>query len=216
MKLLRDMKRPATDRMSDGISQFQSSLPSRHVSERGDYSYLNRGFTLIEVLVVIIIIAVMGAVVTPRYARYLEKVRFEGQVREVVDLFAFAREKAVDTDSVVTLSFDQQLSTFRVKGNAPPPSSDLPEALNSSTQNSPERGTQIDAGLQLSELYQVANFQIGNTAQRGEGDHGNGSSEIHFRGDGTVEGAQVVVTSTTGDSVTLELPGYRKARSDRE
>ena len=205
MKRLVDMKRPAIRGVNEGIFLFNSPRLPRYVSAKECALKPNRAFTLIELLVVIIIIAVMGAVVTPRYARYLEKVRFEGQVREVVDLFAYAREKAVDTDSVVTLSFDREITTFRVKGNAPQPSADLPEALKNATQSSPDTGTQIDAGLQLSELYEVANFQIGNAAQRNAGDRRNGSPEVRFRGDGTVEEAQVVLIAKTGDIATLEL-----------
>ena len=166
------------------------------------FSSSSRGFTLIELLVVILIIAVMGAIITPAYSRFLEKARFEGQVREIIDIFSYAREKAVENDTVLSLTFDRQSETFRVQGTAPPPPTDLPENFTDSNRAEAPLSSQIDAGLQLSEEYQAVNFQVGSgPVSSREG----GSGTIHFQGDGTTEGATLNVTSKTGDVVQLEL-----------
>ena len=159
-----------------------------------------RAFTLIELLVVILILAVMGEIVTPRYSRYLEKAKFEGQLREVMDLFAFAHEKAISTDSLVTLSFDPSNETFRVKASPPPPNNNQPVSFsdNQSGQQDVSASQAVNAGLQLSDEFRVAGFQTGSSG-------GGGAQELHFLGDGTVEQASLRLTAKTGDAATLSL-----------
>ena len=158
-----------------------------------------RAFTLIELLVVILILAVMGAIVTPRYSRYLEKAKFEVQLREVMDLFAFAHEKAISTDSLVTLSFDPSNETFRVKASPPPPNNNQPVSFsdNQSGQQDVSASQAVNAGLQLSDEFRVAGFHTGSS--------GGGAQELHFSGDGTVEQASLTLTAQTGDAATLTL-----------
>ena len=160
----------------------------------------SRAFTLIELLVVILILAVMGAIVTPRYSRYLEKAKFEVQLREVMDLFAFAHEKAISTDSLVTLSFDPSNETFRVKASPPPPNNNQPVSFsdNQSGQQEASASQSVNAGLQLSDEFRVAGFRTGSTS-------GGGAQELHFLGDGTVEQASLTLTAKTGDAATLSL-----------
>ena len=178
---------------------FLEKSPSRPVSSQKRRIF-QPAFTLIELLVVILILAVMGAIVTPKYSRYLEKAKFEAQVREVIDLFAFAREKAVTTDSPVTLSYDPSNETFQVKANPPTQSADQPAAFsdNQNRAGVSESSQAVNAGVRLDDGYRVASFQAG-------GAGGGASQELHFLGDGTVEQATLTMTAKTGDSVSLQL-----------
>src|ERR1700722_9662317 len=91
-----------------------------------------KAFTLIEILIVIVIIAVMAAVVVPAYLRFLGHAKFRSKVREVQDLFAYAREQAVSLDSPVTLSYSAQSESFTVTLPTPPAQTDQPVALSGS------------------------------------------------------------------------------------
>lgn len=161
----------------------------------------SRAFTLIELLIVILILAVMGAIVTPRYSRYLEKAKFEAQLREVMDLFAFAHEKAISTDSLVTLSFDPSNETFRVKASPSPPNNNQPVSFsdNQSGQQEASASQSVNAGLQLSDEFRVAGLRTGSNTG------GGGAQELHFLGDGTVEQASLTLTAKTGDAAKLSL-----------
>lgn len=186
-----------SDAKEQGRFLGKAPLGSPSPLNRRDFAH---AFTLIELLVVILILAVMGAIVTPRYSRYLEKAKFEGQLREVMDLFAFAHEKAISTDSLVTLSFDPSNETFRVKATPPPPNNNQPVSFsdNQSGQQDASASQTVNAGLQLSDEFRVAGFHTGSTG-------GGGAQELHFLGDGTVEQASLTLTAKTGDAATLSL-----------
>lgn len=72
----------------------------------------NQGFTLVEMIIVVAIIAILTAVITPGYIRYVEKSRIgvdEAYIREV----AHSLEIVAATDSLVntapiTVKFDDE------------------------------------------------------------------------------------------------------------
>ena len=71
-------------------------------------------FTLIELLMIIIIIAVVSALVVPAYARYWSKAKFESSVHQIEEMLSDARDKAVELDTTTTVSFNKQSQTFMV------------------------------------------------------------------------------------------------------
>jgi prepilin-type N-terminal cleavage/methylation domain-containing protein len=171
-------------------------------------SFRMRAFTLIELLVVIIILAVMSAIVVPAYSRYLEKARFDSEIRHIQDVFAFARERAVARDTNVTLHFDRGSDTFSAAVDPPPLESDQPSVFQSAANGDALAGLGQDppAIYPMGENYRVENFSVmGNAANGGSGSQPASQADIHFRGDGTTDGAVLDIISKEGYTAHLIL-----------
>ncbi len=65
----------------------------------------NSGFTLMEVMVTIGIIAIMSAIAIPNYISWLPKHRMSGATRDVYSAMQYARMRAVKEKTRVTISF---------------------------------------------------------------------------------------------------------------
>jgi type II secretory pathway pseudopilin PulG len=158
-------------------------------------------FTLIELLTIILIIAVVSSVVVPAYARFWSKARFDAAVRNVRDIFAYAREQAVLNDTEAVVTFDGRSQTFAAIVNPPPPLTDLPAALQNTAVGAAPHTAPAPKGVQLGEEFQIADLSSG--AQGAASGAGNRATEIRFRGDGTSDGARVVLRSSAGYQATL-------------
>jgi prepilin-type N-terminal cleavage/methylation domain-containing protein len=173
------------------------------------YLRQNRAFTLIELLVVILLIAVMASVVVPSYSRFLAKSRFEGTTRDIQDLFAYAREKAITQDTTATLTYDPQSETFTVMVTPPPPQTDQPVALTTGDNQEAAMGAvqEPPRTVQLNPQFSIAQFASSeNGSGSGAPNGGQGNfTEIHFRGDGTSDGAEIALVSETGYSAKMIL-----------
>jgi len=179
-----------------------------------------RGFTLIELLIVILIIAIMAAVVVPSYVRFLGHARFRSKVRQVQDLFAYAREQALLLDAPVTLSYNKQSESFTVTLPTPPKQIDEPAALSgseagesSASQNGsaqPPRTVQLDPNQNISQYSlsasPLATASPNATVPGVNSSSGNsGPNDLHFQGDGTVEGLNMAITQADGAHAQLVL-----------
>src|SRR5437899_2022414 len=94
-------------------------------------------FTLIEMLVLIIIIAVLSSVVVPAYARFHEKAKFHQGVQQMVEFLASAREEALKAGSDAVVRFDPQTEALAFSVETQTPNTDVPTAMQTS-QTSPE------------------------------------------------------------------------------
>jgi prepilin-type N-terminal cleavage/methylation domain-containing protein len=149
------------------------------------------GFTLIEMVVVIIIVAVMAGVLVPAYGRFYARTRFDANVRDVQDVFAYAREQALAKDAPVTLMFDPGSETFAVNVTAPPPPTDQPLAfpdVKTDSASVPETHvTQLDSSMAIN------GFAATDTGQNSSSGTGRGATIVHFRPDGTSDAAELTV-----------------------
>ena len=64
------------------------------------------GFTLIDLVMTVAVIAIIAAIATPRYANALTRYRAEAAARRVVADLALARQTAKSTSSSRTVEFD--------------------------------------------------------------------------------------------------------------
>lgn len=92
-----------------------------------------QGFTIIELMVVIAIVAILAALALPSFRDYIEKSRLRGAVDSVTGLMALARTEAVRQDRQVAIAFGGSTSAWCVGANmaaAPATAGDrIPDAV---------------------------------------------------------------------------------------
>ena len=70
------------------------------------------GFTLIELMSAVIVLAILAAIATPSYIEYLERSRLKGAVEETLTLLAQARQGAVEADRNVNVRLTATASAW--------------------------------------------------------------------------------------------------------
>lgn len=85
-----------------------------------------RGFTLVELLVVLALLALVAALVPPSFERLRESMQYRDTLRRVLGDLRTARQQAVGQGREVRFTIDLPARTYGVEGK--PPSS-LPESL---------------------------------------------------------------------------------------
>jgi|SRR5579862_5432493 len=159
------------------------------------------GFTLIELTVVIIIIAVMSVGIVPAYQRFLQHVGFESMAGDVESLFAEARNRAVTDGAEVDVVFDSSGKTFAMVEQPPLQNADQPLALQS---NMPPSQSPMTAKiLHLGQNFAVPMFTPGSGTSGSSS--GGSSNRVRFRDDGTCDGAQLALLSSDGYSAQYLL-----------
>ncbi len=79
-----------------------------------------RGFTLIELVIVMAIMAIIAAMAAPRYGRALARHRADAAARRIVADLALARQRARAMSQSVTVAFDWPQSRYTIAGLADP------------------------------------------------------------------------------------------------
>lgn len=86
----------------------------------------NQGFTLLELIIVLVIMAVGFAYGAPNFARTLESVRFKSAVREVASSLRQVRGIALSQGREAVFFLDVEKHIFRIDRNKP---QRLPQAI---------------------------------------------------------------------------------------
>lgn len=91
-------------------------------SFRSCNSYKNKGFTLVEVIVAIAVIAILSAIALPSLNNFMVKMRVDNEVSEMQRLLLTARNMAINTgknttvcplsNGVCTANWDDEISVF--------------------------------------------------------------------------------------------------------
>jgi len=162
----------------------------------------NRGFTLIELITVIIIIAVISSIAVPSYARFLARAEFDKNVRKTAAMLAFARESAIQAAADAIVRFDAQTETFHTAVDRQQPQTDLPVAM----QETPESNSQDVRTFNLSEDMSVSDFHLFSDPNGLQSNAtGAGISELRFHEDGSADGGQFVLHSIHGYAAGIEV-----------
>lgn len=177
-----------------------------------------RGFTLIEMLVVIVIIAIMSSIMVPRYFDFAAKARFQESVQKVLTVFADARHKAIQSGSDCTVRYDSQSATLIVESEVAPPQEDQPVALQDPAETVASMPT---APVQLGENIQVSEFQVDNGLQGSQSQQSGGgrNMQIQFHEDGRADAAMISLVGSEGERAIVEvapLTGYASIREGQQ
>ena len=77
---------------------------------------LPAGFTLLELVIVLVILATLGAIAAPRYATALDRYHADATARRIVADLELARATARNTSASVTVTFDPGLNSYVMTG----------------------------------------------------------------------------------------------------
>jgi type II secretion system protein H len=157
------------------------------------------GFTLIEMLVVIVIVAVLTSISVPRYNDFVLRARFREAVQRVISIFAEARNRAVQSGSECTVRYDPQAGMFIVESDAPRSGGDHPVALEEAPEMTAVGGAQP---FELAENVTISDFRISGSESMSER---NRRLQIRFYDDGRADGALIELTSEEGDRASIEI-----------
>ena len=180
-------------------------------------SQRRQAFTLIELIMIVIIIAVVSALVVPAYARYWSKAKFESSVHQIEEMLSDARDKAVELDTVTTVSFDKQSQTFMVMRLQPPPQTDQPSMMsNSDQQNVLMSRNSVPTSISLGGDIGVVQFQTGGSSSLPNSNSSGSTNQLRFNGDGTSDGAHISLASKSGYTAEIMVwpANGRLARED--
>lgn len=179
--------------MSLGVENLQERRISR------------RGFTLIEMIVLIMIMAVVSSIAVPTYARFHAKAKFDHTVQELVGSFAWARDTAIQTGSDATVRYDPQTGVFAITVDQPSVTMDAPAALQSA--QDVIQTADFNHVTVLGEDVIVTDIAVGGQSQnnQGGGQTRTQAGEFSFHEDGSCDGARMVVRSQDGYSSLIEV-----------
>lgn len=167
-----------------------------------------RGFTLIELIVVILMIAVMSAILLPEYNQMVRRSEFRRIARDVEEEFVVARELAVRYDTVSVVTFDPLDAAFRIQIDMPPQNADAPDAFGKAA-NGSARDAAVSQQPQLPDACKLPQgYRIEEVWVSARGSAPASGLTVHFQGDGTAEAAGFRLVSDRGNSELLEVsPG---------
>ncbi len=161
--------------------------------------YRLRGFTFVEMTVLIIIIAVLSSMVVPAYTRFLARAEFDKTVQQVLGFLSAARGAAISSGSDCTVAYDPGQGAFIASGGIAVRDTDVPVAIE-------EKGTSL-AGVAVEPLFlnpdvAEADLQAGG-GQGGAGSTRNDLPRIVFHEDGSSNGAQITIAAASGYGVRM-------------
>ncbi len=165
-----------------------------------------RAFTLIELIVVIIIIAVVSSLTVPEYFKLHARAKFDRSTQSVIGILAYARDTAVQSGSDTIVRFDPSSETFTITLDQTDTGSDIPLALQ---QQSIDANVVIPPRMEgLGQDVGVTNFQvlqptgqIPTTMPQQQSTPG----EFRFHGDGSSDGVQFKLVSSDGYSANIAV-----------
>ncbi len=162
----------------------------------------DRGFTLIEIMVVIVIIAVTASILVPAYGKIYAKQKFNSDVAAVENIVTWAHLTAVAQDEDVTLSVNSQQGVLTAEGPPPIPSADEPQAFQQSAVPSVNSGQPLQHLVLIHETTRVRLQANAGPIAAGGGGVGQ---QIVFHGDGTCDGGDLAMMDVSGNEVLLHI-----------
>lgn len=157
-----------------------------------------QGFTLYEIVIVLIVLLVVSAVVVPSFTGFLPSVKVRKSGDELMALFSKARTDAVLTSRRFRVVFTKEPPAYRLEYE--------PDPMNEPSTFRRLSGdwgakTEFPDGVSLS------------TLEGAEGSEVPGEEYLEFQPDGSSPAARIVLAHESGDTLTLEIdPADGRAR----
>jgi prepilin-type N-terminal cleavage/methylation domain-containing protein len=167
-------------------------------SDFGGSRKLERGFTLYEVIIVLIVLLLVSAVVVPSFSGFLPAVRVRKAGDELLAAFSKARADSVLTSRRFRVVFTKNPAAYRIEFEPDP-------------MNSPATFRRLSGEWGAdNELPEGVTFS---TIEGTEPDSETTEDCLEFSTDGTAPGAKIVLEHEGGDQVTIEInPADGRAR----
>lgn len=109
----------------------------------------NRGFTLIEVMVVLILISLSMLLVTPSLSRFSKTVELKGAAKKISAILRYYRSEAVNQGRVYQVLFDPDLREVRVQSIE---EKDEDEGAGGAKDNSSQKRYTLPKGVDIKEV----------------------------------------------------------------
>ena len=151
--------------------------------------YHPKGFTLIELIIVLVIVSIMAAMVSPAISRSLASLQLKTAARKVAAALRYARTQAIARaeDYQAVFSFDERqvtISPAESEGEESGEEKALPEAEGAQKPQEQEKPKVYTLPEEVKFLELVA----------GEEEVNSGSATITFRPNGSSEGGEVILS----------------------
>ncbi len=163
----------------------------------------DRGFTLIEIMVVIVIIAVTASILVPAYGKIYAKQKFNSDVAAVENIVTWAHITAAAQDEDVTLSVNSQQGAITAEAPPPVPSQDQPQSFQQSNSSTVNSGQPLQRIVLLHSTTQVR-LQANSSGMQPVGSSAPGQ-QIIFHGDGTCDGGDLEMIDVSGNDALLHI-----------
>lgn len=169
-------------------------------------------FTLIEMLVVVVIMAVFASVAVPQYLRMLARANFDAALANIVAALQTARDLAIRYAADSAVTFDAQSQTLVVSVPNPAPSMDAPIVMQDQASAEPAPEPRV---LNLGEAVTITNFEPFDAS--GAGSAAASATAIQFHDDGSSTGGRLTIVSADGYAAAVEVaPATGTARITEE
>lgn len=150
----------------------------------------DRGFTLIELIVVMAIIAIGSFALRPGIVAMLNSARERAAVRQLVSLFTAARAEAVMQGKLIRVVYEDSSGSFHAEIQLHP---EINRAEFQSVTLLGKRGFCLPEQLLLQRL-EIAGAEAS-----------EGVADLYFYPDGRTDGAQLLLVNTRGAETTITV-----------
>ncbi|HSV72234.1 MAG TPA: type II secretion system protein [Chthonomonadales bacterium] len=156
---------------------------------------LARGFTLVELITIIVIMMVVASITVPAWARFHDRVVFERVVARVAAEVNAARESALREGAGSSVRYDAQSNALVVTTSGHVEDTDAPVALqelDDARRPAGERAMGLLEDVAIAEFTSYAGIDGSPVSPEA------GADTLRFHDDGSSDGGEILVVSATG------------------
>ena len=111
----------------------------------------DRGFSFIEILVVLVLLSLSAALISPSFSRFLKTVELQGAVKKVSAILRYCRSEAVHRGNVYRVIFQPETRGIKVESIESSEEEEKEEGKESKSK-SPARTYTFPEGIQMKEV----------------------------------------------------------------